>query len=158
MDWNNLYYDAGRNSWITQQQASWPSVSVPPPAVVADASLTLSSPDVTQALTITVKNVPTGGSVSTPAIFDIAMVSKNGEVVYNSQKPFKVDMSGNAYTVSGAFSLIDSYPTIISILEDYPYIDVDMTLKDTTNFKFITSPVRVRIYNELPNVKKTYES
>lgn len=158
MDWSNLHYDLGEARWITPQQSEQIDAMVPTPWGIADPQLVMASPDSEYPFNLHVHNCGIT-SIDPAAILEVVILNMRGNTVRSQLPPLSCKVENGTYSITnGQFTLGNVLPDLYTWLGDYPYMDVTISIKDTTNRVFQALTVNVRIHNELINILKCYRN
>lgn len=158
MDWSNLHYDLGEARWITPQQSEQIDAMVPTPWGIADPQLVMASPDSEYPFNLHVHNCGIT-SIDPATILEVVILNMRGNTVRSQLPPLSCKVENGTYSITnGQFMLGDVLPDLYTWLGDYPYMDVTISIKDTTNRVFQALTVNVRIHNELINILKCYRN
>lgn len=158
MDWSNLHYDLGEARWITPQQSEQIDAVVPTPWGIADPQLVMASPDSEYPFNLHVHNCGIT-SIDPATILEVVILNMRGNTVRSQFPPLSCKVENGTYSITnGQFILGDVLPDLYTWLGDYPYMDVTISIKDTTNRVFQALTVNVRIHNELINILKCYRN
>lgn len=158
MDWSNLHYDLGEARWITPQQSEQIDAMVPTPWGIADPQLVMASPDSEYPFNLHVHNCGIT-SIDPAAILEVVILNMRGNTVKAQLPPLSCKVENGTYSITnGQFTLGNVLPDLYTWLGDYPYMDVTISIKDTTNRVFQALTVNVRIHNELINILKCYRN
>lgn len=158
MDWSNLHYDLGEARWITPQQSEQIDTMVPTPWGIADPQLVMASPDSIYPFNLHVHNCGIT-SIDPAAILEVVIFNMRGNTVKAQLPPLSCKVENGTYSITnGQFTLGNVLPDLYTWLGDYPYMDVTISIKDTTNQVFQALTVNVRIHNELINILKCYRN
>lgn len=158
MDWSNLHYDLGEARWITPQQSEQIDAMVPTPWGIVDPQLVMASPDSVYPFNLHVHNCGIT-SIDPAAILEVVVFNMRGKTVKAQLPPLSCKVENGIYSItSGQFTLGNVLPDLYTWLGDYPYMDVTISIKDTTNQVFQALTVNVRIHNELINILKCYHN
>lgn len=158
MDWSNLHYDLGEARWITPQQSEQIDAMVPTPWGIVDPQLVMASPDSVYPFNLHVHNCGIT-SIDPAAILEVVVFNMRGKTVKAQLPPLSCKVENGIYSITnGQFTLGNVLPDLYTWLGDYPYMDVTISIKDTTNQVFQALTVNVRIHNELINILKCYRN
>lgn len=158
MDWSNLHYDLGEARWITPQQSEQIDAMVPTPWGIVDPQLVMASPDSVYPFNLHVHNCGIT-SIDPAAILEVVVFNMRGKTVKAQLPPLSCKVENGIYSITnGQFTLVNVLPDLYTWLGDYPYMDVTISIKDTTNQVFQALTVNVRIHNELINILKCYHN
>ena len=158
MDWSNLHYDLGEARWITPQQSEQIDAMVPTPWGIVDPQLVMASPDSVYPFNLHVHNCGIT-SIDPAAILEVVVFNMRGKTVKTQLPPLSCKVENGIYSITnGQFTLVNVLPDLYTWLGDYPYMDVTISIKDTTNQVFQALTVNVRIHNELINILKCYHN
>lgn len=161
MDWSDLHYDLGEARWITPQQSKQIDAMVPTPWGIADPQLVMASPDSVYPFNLHVHNCGIT-SIDPATILEVVVFNRRGQTVKTQLPPLSCGdsiLEKGVYSITnGQFTLGNVLPDLYTWLGDYPYMDVTISIKDTTNQVFQALTVGVRIHNELINILKCYHN
>lgn len=158
MDWSDLHYDLGEARWITPQQSEQIDAMVPTPWGIADPQLVMASPDSAYPFNLHVHNCGIT-SIDPAAILEVVIFNMRGNTVKARLPPLSCKVENGTYSITnGQFTLGNVLPDLYTWLGDYPYMDVTISIRDTTNQVFQALTVNVRIHNELINILKCYRN
>lgn len=161
MDWSDLHYDLGEARWITPQQREQIDAMVPTPWGIADPQLVMASPDSIYPFNLYIHNCEVT-HIDPSTILEIVVFNRRGQTVKAYLPPLPCGSGnlkkGEYFITRGQFALSQVLPDLYTWLGDYPYMDVTISIKDTTNQVFQALTIGVRIHNELINILKCYHN